>query len=325
MARRVLGFLAAAACSAVVVLSASDNRPWRLTRLPGGEPDLQGYWTNATYTQLERDPALGAKEFFTPEEERAYVKSREQIENSQPEDDIHYDNQIWQRETYQKIVPRGRTSLIFDPPDGRVPPLTPAAKTLAAKRAEDARRRSSTDSADARTLAERCISWGNEGPPMLGSTYQANLQIIQAPRQFVIRHEIMHGARIVPVDGSPHPPASIRQLFGDSRGHWEGDTLVVDTTNFSDRTPFRGPRETTRQDIVTSRELHVVERFTRADRDTILYRFTVDDPGTFTRAWSGEMLMHAMEGPIYEYACHEGNYGLANILRGARVEERTAR
>jgi len=324
MERRLLGLYAAAIFLAAVVLSARESRPWTLARLSNGEPDFQGYWTNGTYTQLERDPALGTREFFTPEEAAAYIKSREKIENSQSDTDIHYDNQIWQQENYRKIVPRSRTSLIFDPPDGRIPPLTPAAKALGAKRAEDARRRGSADSAETRTLGERCISWGNEGPPMLGSTYQANLQIMQAPHQFVIRHELMHGTRIVPIDGSPRLSPGIRLLFGDSRGRWDGDTLVVDTTNFTDRTPFRGPRETTRQDIFTSRELHVIERFTRSDRDTILYRFTVDDPATFTRAWSGEMLMHSMDGPIYEYACHEGNYGLANILRGARFEETKA-
>jgi hypothetical protein len=159
---------------------------------------------------------------------------------------------------------------------------------------------------------------------MLGSTYQANLQLIQVPGRFVIRHEIMSGIRIVPVDGTPHVSKNVRLLHGDSRGRWEGDTLVVDTTNFSDRTPFRGPPATARQDIFTSRDLHVTERFTRVDRDTIVYRFTVDDPTTFVRPWSGEMLMRKMDGPIFEYACHEGNYGLANILSAARVEERSA-
>jgi hypothetical protein len=147
---------------------------------------------------------------------------------------------------------------------------------------------------------------------------------MQTRSNFVVRHEIMHGVRIIPVDGSPHVAKNIQMLFGDSRGRWEGDTLVVDTTNYSDRTPFRGPPATTRQDIFTSHSLHVTERFTRTDADTIVYRFTVDDPATFVRPWSGEMLMRKMEGPLFEYACHEGNYGLANILSAARVEERSA-
>ena len=156
---------------------------------------------------------------------------------------------------------------------------------------------------------------------MLGSTYQANLQIVQTKNSFVVRHEIMHGVRIIPVDGSPHVAKNVRMLFGDSRGRWEGDTLVVDTTNYGDRTPFRGPPATARQDVFTGRELHVTERFTRQDADSILYRFTVDDPGTFVKSWSGEMLMRKMEGPLFEYACHEGNYAMGNILRGARLKE----
>ena len=221
------------------------------------------------------------------------------------------------------MVTRNRTSLIYDPPDGRIPDLTPAAKALAAARAAEARLHGPSDAADSRSLGERCISWGNEGPPMLGSTYQANLQIVQTKSSFVVRHEIMHGVRIIPVDGSAHVAKNVRMLFGDSRGRWEGDTLVVDTANYSDRTPFRGPPATTRQDIFTGRDLHVTERFQRIDADTIVYRFTVDDPGTYVRPWSGEMLMRTMEGPLFEYACHEGNYGLANILSAARVEERT--
>jgi hypothetical protein len=158
---------------------------------------------------------------------------------------------------------------------------------------------------------------------MLGSTYQANLQLMQTAGRVVIRHEIMNGIRIIPVDGTPHVAKSVRLLHGDSRGRWEAETLVVDTTNFSDRTPFRGPPATARQDVFTGRDLHVTERFTRADADTIVYRFTVDDPSTFVRPWSGEMLMRKMDGPLFEYACHEGNYGLANILSAARVEERS--
>ena len=322
MRRKLFGALLMVAAAAAMV-SARGAAKWTLAHLSDGQPDFQGYWTNATYTPLERDRDLGTKEFFTSAEAAAYAKKREQIENSQSKDDIHYDNVIWQNENYGKVVSRNRTSLIYDPPDGRVPDLTPAAKALVAARAAEARLHGPSDAADSRSLGERCISWGNEGPPMLGSTYQANLQIVQTKSQFVVRHEIMHGVRIIPVDNSPHVAKNVRMLFGDSRGRWEGDTLVVDTTNYSDRTPFRGPPSTTRQDIFTGRDLHVTERFQRVDADTIVYRFTVDDPGTFVKPWSGEMLMRTMDGPLYEYACHEGNYGLANILSAARVEERT--
>jgi hypothetical protein len=323
MSRKVWGALLIVTAT-VVVMSGQKATKWTLAHLADGQPDFSGYWTNATYTPLERDRDLGTKEFFTAEEAVAYAKKREQIENSQSKDDIHYDNVIWQNESYGKIVSRNRTSLVYDPPDGRIPELTPAAKAVAAARADAARAHGPSDEASSRSLGERCISWGNEGPPMLGSTYQANLQFIQTPGRFVIRHEIMNGIRIVPVDGTPHVPKSVRLLHGDSRGRWDGDTLVIDTTNFSDRTPFRGPPATARQDLFTGRELRVTERFQRVDADTIVYRFTVDDPATFVRPWSGEMLMRKMEGPLFEYACHEGNYGLANILSAARVEERAS-
>jgi hypothetical protein len=326
MSRNLWGALLIVTATAAVMSAqkAQKATSWTLAHLPDGQPDFGGYWTNATYTPLERDRELGTKEFFTPDEAVAYAKKREQIENSQSKDDIHYDNVIWQNEAYGKIVSRNRTSLIYDPPDGRIPELTPAAQAIVAARAAAARTHGPSDEAASRSLGERCISWGNEGPPMLGSTYQANLQFMQTKTSFVIRHEIMNGIRIVSVDGTPHLPKNVRLLHGDSRGRWEGDTLVIDSTNFSDRTPFRGPPATARQDIFTGRDLHVTERFQRVDADTMVYRFTVDDPGTFVKPWSGEMLMRKMDGPLFEYACHEGNYGLANILSAARVEERQA-
>jgi hypothetical protein len=294
---------------------------WTLPRTPDGQPDLQGYWTNSTLTPLERPKELGEKEFFTEAEAATYEKQRLLRENSQAKDDIHYDNVIWQGENYGKMLSNRRTSLIFDPPDGRVPPLTESGKKRAAAVAQAARRREAAESAQDRTLAERCIAWGNEGPPMLGSTYNANLQFVQAAGSVVVHHEIGHGARIIPLDGHPHIPSTIRQLGGDSRGRWEGDTLVVDSTNFNNQTNFRGPPATARQDIFSDENLHVVERFTRTDAETIVYRFTVEDPSVWTKPWSGELLLRRMEGPIFEYACHEGNYGLANILAGARRAE----
>jgi hypothetical protein len=287
------------------------------------QPDLQGYWTNATLIPLERPVELGNKEFYTEAEAAAIDKKRVERENSQAKTDIHYDNVIWQSENYSKVATR-RTSLIFDPPDGRIPPLSSKGQQRAVIEKELARHRENADSAESRSLGERCISWGNEGPPMLGSTYNANLQIVQTPTTVAISHEIIHAVRVIPVDGRPHLAADLRQLGGDSRGHWEGDTLVVDTTNFTDRTNFRGPPATARQDVFSSRNLHVVERFRRDGPDTIVYRFTVDDPSTWTRPWSGEMLMRRIEGPIFEYACHEGNYGLANILAAARAKEKEA-
>ena len=153
-------------------------------------------------------------------------------------------------------------------------------------------------------------------------TYNANLQILQTGKYVVIFHEMIHDARIIPLDGRPHLPSSVRKLAGDSVGHWEGETLVVDTTNFTGKTNFRGAPRSTRQDILASDALHVVERFTSIDRNHIRYQFTVEDPATWTSTWSGEVPLRQFDGPLFEYACHEGNYGLPNILRGARADEK---
>ena len=305
-------------------VAAKTQKTWTPPRTPDGQPDMQGYWTNATFTPLERPKELGTKEFYTEAEAEAVEKQRLKQENSQSPEDVHYDNVIWQGESYQKTLDNRRTSMIFDPPDGRIPPLNENGKKLAVGVADAARRRVAAESAQDRTLAERCIAWGNEGPPMIGSTYNANLQIIQTGASFVIHHEIIHGVRAIRLDGTPHLPAGIHQLGGDSRGHWEGDTLVVDTTNFNDETNFRGPPGNTRQDIFSDHNLHVVERFTMIDPNTIRYRFTVEDPTVWTKPWSGELMMRRFSGPIFEYACHEGNYGLKNILAGARQAERQA-
>ena len=160
---------------------------------------------------------------------------------------------------------------------------------------------------------------------MLGSTYNANFEIVQPPGAFVIAHEIIHGARVIPTTGQPHLPAGIHQLGGDSRGHWEGDTLAVDSTNFNDETNFRPPPALGRQDIFSDHNLHVTERFTLTGSDTILYRFTVEDPTVWTKPWSGELELRRFAGPIYEYACHEGNYGLPGILAAARAAEKAAK
>src|SRR5438105_1621896 len=208
-ATRFLGALLFVTAAAVLV-SARGAAKWTLAHLADGQPDFQGDWTNATYTPLERDREFGTKEFFTPDEAVAYQKKREQIENSQSKEDIHYDNVIWQQEKYAKVVTRSRTSIVFDPPDGRLPDLTPAAKAIVAARAEYNRTHGPSDEASSRSLGERCISWGNEGPPMLGSTYQANLQIMQTPGRVIVRHEIMNGVRVIPVDGTPHVSKDLR-------------------------------------------------------------------------------------------------------------------
>ncbi len=296
-------------------------KTWTPPRTPDGQPDLQGYWTNDTFTALERPRELAGKELFTEEEAAEYLKKRLGQFLAQPKDNIHYDDAIWQGENDAK-EPNRQTSLILDPRDGRVPPLTPEAEKRASASAEARRSRGPADSAEGRTLAERCISWGNVGPPMIPPTYNANLQILQNRDHVVIRHEMIHEDRIIPLDGRPHLERNIRLLAGDSRGRWEGDTLVVDTANFTSKTNFRGAPRNTRQDIVASDALHVVERFTRVAADRIRYQFTVEDRATWTRSWSGEVPIRRSDGPIFEYACHEGNYGLPNILLGARNLEK---
>lgn len=311
--------VASAVLAVGLISGVSAQRP-SLPRTADGRPDLQGFWTNDSYTPLERPAELKDKAVFTPQEALAWVKSRQDRLLGQSREDIHYDDAIWQAETYQKEANR-RTSLITDPPDGRLPPLSAAGERARAARAGLRVGRGAADSVQDRSLGERCITWGNVGPPMVPPTYNANFQILQAAGLLAIRHEMMHDVRLIPLDGSPHASEGVRYLAGDARGRWEGDTLVVDTTNFTEKTNFRGPPATTRQDITHSARMHVVERFTLEDADTIRYVFTVDDPDTWSRPWSGEMPLRRFEGPVHEYGCHEGNYGVANILKAARVQE----
>jgi hypothetical protein len=286
-----------------------------LPRTADGHPDFQGYWINNSVTPLERPKDLAGKAFFTPEEAAAYAKR--QLATPQPTGpgtyaDVHYNMaQYGLDKSQNKVATSIRTSLIIDPPDGHMPPMTPEARARNAAR--DAKNEGHEfDSAENRPLRERCITWGIEGPPMMPVSYNGNLQIVQSTGYVAILEEMIHDVRMIPTDGSPHLPANMRLLMGDSRGHWEGETLVVDITNFTDKTAFQG----------SSEKLHVVERFRRVDENTLLYQFTVDDPSTWTRPWSVEMSMSRSDGPIFEYACHEGNYGMANNLSGARAEEK---
>ncbi len=285
------------------------------SRTPDGAPDLQGYWTNSTVTPLERPKELGNKEFFTPEEAAEFAKHQlAEPEATGPGTyaDVHYNMaQFGLDKKSSKIAGNVRTSLITDPPDGRIPPMIPEARKRNADRAAK-NKGHEFDGPENRGLAEQCIMWGNEGPPMMPVGYNGNLQIVQGPGYVAILQEMIHDVRMIPTDNSSHLPANVRQWMGDSRGHWEGDTLVVDTTNFTDRTAFRG----------SSENLHVVERFRRVDANTISYQFTVEDPSTWSRPWTANVPMTKIDGPIYEYACHEGNYGMANNLSGARAEEK---
>ena len=287
-----------------------------LPRTPDGHPDLQGIWDFRSATPLERPVRFAGREFMTPEEVVAYEHEALEREDGRPPDDARTEQSVhpsWWLDYGKTVVKSRRTSLIVDPPDGRIPAMTAEGKARAAARRAAAQTHGPADSYENRSLQERCITRGLPEVTLPGP-YNNNLQIVQAPGYVMLFTEMIHDARVVPMDGRPHNSPSVRAWMGDSRGHWEGDTLVVDTTNFTDRTSFRGSAE----------NLHLIERFTRLDADTIEYRFTLDDPTTWTRPWTVAYPIVKTEGPIFEFACHEANYGLRDILSGARWEERAA-
>lgn len=304
---------------AAAILPLCAQSKYKAPRTPEGVPDLTGIYLNRTNVPLERPVNLGAKEFYTPEEYAAREKAAAERAAQQAaapagREDPHYDSEQFGLDSATSgMVKSLRTSLITGP-TGRIPPmLAEAQQRYNAQQA--ARRGHEFDSAEMRSLSERCILWSFEGPPILPGGYNPNLQIHQGYGYVAVRYEMMGGARIIPTDGRPHVDPKIRLWYGDSVGHWEGDTLVVDTTNFTDQPALgRG----------ADRNLHVVERFTRTGPDTITYQFTVSDPTVWEQSWSGEYTIERIQGNIYEYACHEGNYGLPNILSGARAAEQQA-
>ena len=303
--------------------TAGAKKAWTPPHTPDGYPDLQGYWTNNTLTPLERPNELGVKEFYT-EAELGDLMKKDQTrvalneEEGRPTEpgttaDVHYDYTQFALDRGQaKLSWNRRTSMIVGE-RGTLPPMLPEASKrnadIAAKN-----RGHELDGPENLSLSSRCIVVNQESVPMLSGGYNNNLQIVQAAGVVAIMNEMNHSVRIVPIDGRPHPSADIRQFKGDSIGHWEGNTLVVDSTNFTARNPFHGSGD----------KLHVVERFTRVDADTIVYRFTVEDPETWDQPWTAETAWSKVDGPIFEYACHEGNYSLRNTLHGARVAEEQA-
>lgn len=316
MTRSGIAILAAASILAAGPAVCQDAAPTALPRTSDGHPDMEGVWTSATVVPLERPANLKGKEFYTEQEAAENVRGMlarstwERLGSQAPE---HYNMSQYGLDVGQeKVASTLRTSLIVGP-DGRIPPLTPEAQKRNAERA--ARNRGHQfDGPENRPLQERCLLYASEGPPMLPWTFNSNLQIVEEAGHVAILQEMIHSARIIPMDGSPHLPPGIRQWMGDSRGRWVGDTLVVDTTNFTDKTAFRG----------STAGLHLVERFTLADRDTIVYQFTAEDPATWVRPWTAELRLARIEGPIFEFACHEGNLGLADTLSGARAMEKAA-
>jgi hypothetical protein len=295
---------------------------------PWGDPDLQGTWDFTTITPLQRPPELAGKEFLTESEARALEKqiNQQRVQTEEvspgalggvprPETDPGIYNLAWWWEPNgRRLVGTRRTSLVIDPPDGRVPALTPRAQAISKAR-DEARelRRAPSDL----PLAERCIMGFNSGPPMVPGPYNNLVQIFQSPGYVVIVNEMVHDSRIVPLDSRPHLGDALRFWAGDSRGHWEGDTLVVETRNLTDNGTgtFGLPG-------LADRNARIVERFTRNGDGGLVYRFTITDPTVWTRPWSVEVPMTRIDGFVMEYACHEGNYSLPNILAGARAEEK---
>jgi hypothetical protein len=259
---------------------------------------------------MERPRDLAGKEFFASDAEaEAYEAAVQARSKAGLNDGIGSYNEAFY-EFGTRTVKTRRTSFIVDPPDGRVPKLTPEAQ--AAWQKEQATRRRRPDGPEDRSTTERCLAIRSGVPPMTPWAYNSNYRIVQSKNQVAVYIEMIHDVRIIPLDGRPHLPSSVHLWYGDSIGHWEGDTLVVDTTNLSGKTGFYGADE----------NLHVIERFSRMDGDTLRYQFTVDDPSAFTATWKGELTMSAAPGPIGEYACNEGNYALGGILRGARADDK---
>jgi hypothetical protein len=317
--RRLNVNLRLSAFRSVIALLAMPVAAQTLAPRPGSHPDLQGNWTNASLTPLERPEVLAGKSILSEPEASAWEKrtkdanNRDRRDGAAEADVARAYNELFfdQGSHLARFDGTVRTSLILDPADGKIPSYTSEAqKRLEAARMEA--RRHPADGPENRSLAERCIFWATAGPPMLPGPYNSNYEFVQTPDYVMIMSEMIHEVRVIPLDGRKHLPPNVRQWTGDSIGHWEGDTLVVDTTNFTAKTRFRGSDE----------NLHIVERFRRADANTVLYRFTVDDSTTFSKPWTAEVAMTKAEGSIYEYACHEGNYALQDILAGARADEK---
>lgn len=295
-------------------------------RTSWGDPNLQGGWSYSTLTPLERPDDLAGKEVFTDEEAAQFVQQTLQRRNADRRDEDGsrggfingtlqtsdlaraYNEFWWDKGT--AIVGTNRTSLIMDPPDGKLPALTlEAEERVSDRRAVVAR---PAQGIEDRPLGERCIHQQRTGPPMMPGGYNNNMRLFQLPGYVAILTEQIHEVRVIPLDGRPHLSETIRQWKGDSRGHWEGDTLVVNTVNFNGKTSYRG----------AGKNLHLTERFTRVDADTLDYQYTIDDPESFTRPWTVQLPMTRDEKQLFEYACHEGNYGIEGSLSGARAVDK---
>ena len=310
---------------ATVQAQADDAEKRATPSTPWGDPDIQGTFTFRTITPLERPSAFAGQETLDPEEAENFEASenirvnRDLFDPLSPDYQAGYQprseggvlsyNEFWY-ERGTELTKDNRTALIVDPPDGRIPYTEEAIKQR--RNIPMYLRAETADSYTDRSLADRCIMGFNSGPPMTSGGYNNNVQIWQIPGYVVLLNEMVHNTRIISTDGRPH--LNIRQWAGDSRGHWEGNTLVVETTNFLRETSLRG----------STADTQLVERFTRIDADTVMYEFTAEDLNSYTRPWTAQMPLRRTDGSLFEYACHEGNYGLYGILAGARAKEKAA-
>jgi hypothetical protein len=315
LSHRIVAFgLLLAVVSAVSTLPSGQSTS-------GSRPNFEGIWNSATATPLERPPELKDKAFFTREEAAAWER-QVALRNQEPSPQGAAKRagtgtyNTFYREFGTRTVRTLRTSIITDPPNGRIPPLTPAAAEVKRRRLERQRK---FENPEELGLQDRCLAFLTSGPPLLPYSYNSNYQIIQTRDAVVVHAEMIHETRIIHLDGRAHLPPGIRLWMGDSIGHWERDTLVVDTTNFNDGGGFYGDAG---GNFGWDRNLHLIERFRLFDADTLLYQFEIDNPTAFSRRWKGELTMTRGTGDIYEFACHEGNYSMTNILRGYRATER---
>ena len=326
--RTVLVCLVGVAVLSTVVVSGQAPGRTGTPRTPDGKPDLQGIWDFRTVTPMERPAEFANKPFLTEKEAADYEKriteqrnadsnrdeskktSRGQVNGTEVTADVAlaYNDFWWDRGT--KVIGSRRTSLVIDPPDGRIPAMTPEARARVEK-LEAARERLAEGPED-RSVGERCLLGFNAGPPFAPGGYNMNIQIVQTPKYVMLMNEMVHTARIIPMDNRPF--LNVPQWVGTSHGRWEGDTLVVETKGFKGETSFRG----------SSPKLHLIEKFTRTDKDTLVYQFTANDPSTWVKPWTAEIPLRRSDDQIFEYACHEANYGMTNLLQGARTVEREA-
>ena len=319
MTHRFLGGVAGICLTTLLLLTPASGQTshrdsWQ-KRTPDGQPDMEGYWSYATITPFERPAALAGKAFLT-EEEAAKMEegARNRGRGTQREGDVGAE--LW-TDPGTRVVKTRQTSLVVDPPDGRVP------LTAAAEARRDYNRAHETDSYQYMSVWDRCITRGVPAG-MFPAGHNNAYQIIQTPGKVIIVSEMIHDARVIPVDGSPHPPANVRLWDGDSRGHWEGNTLVVDTTNFNGKGSIATSAVQGRiKGVPQTEALHVVERFTRTDAETLNYEVTIDDPPMYSQPWKVAIPLDRDENyQMYEYACHEGNTAVELILGGGRAHDR---